>query len=68
VEWLWHSSTKGEQQPSTLGSPGEPLIEVARESVAIRLCERWRTSADNAARTQGVHEVAHGENAPDRVR
>jgi len=28
---------KGEQKPSILRSPGEPLIEVARESVAIRL-------------------------------
>ena len=52
---------------SSLRQPGEPLVEVARESIAIRLRERWRTTADIAARTHGVHEVPHREYASDRV-
>lgn len=53
---------------SNLPPPGEPFIEMARESVAIRMRERWRTSADIPARTHGVHEVSHREYASDCVR
>jgi hypothetical protein len=46
----------------------EPLIEMARERVAVRLRERWWTSADVAASAHGVHEIAHGEYASNGVR
>jgi hypothetical protein len=52
---------------SSLRQPGKPLVEVTRESIAIRLRERWRTAADIAASTHGVHEVPHREYASDRV-
>ena len=41
---------------------------MAREGIAVRLRERWRTSADVAARAHGIHEIAHCEYASNGIR
>lgn len=54
--------TTSKRRPS-----GEPFVEMTRESVAMRLRERWRASADMPARPHSVHEVPHREQASDGV-
>ena len=61
------SSAAQSLRTSNVPLASEPLIEMARESVAIRLRECWRASADIAARTHSVHKVPHREYASDCV-
>jgi len=46
----------------------EPGIEMPCEGIAIRLCERGRTTADVSAGTHRVQKIAHGKNSPNGIR
>jgi len=50
-----------------LCSPRQPLVEMTRKSIAVRLREGWWAAADMGTGAHRIHEVSHHQDAADGI-